>query len=300
MELEYLKDFIVMAKYEDLFEASEELFITPSSLSRHLRGIEDELNVELFERVSRKMKLNRYGEIFLDYACQMVQLGDACRKHLSNEQERMGNVLHVASLGMTKEDAISEVLRKFMKQYPEYQVRVHEEDTFKNWDRLYKMESNFAFVMEHEKTHVGVERVYFGNDTLAAILHREHPLADSRVLTAHHLREEPLLLFDKGSYMYQISTSIFDKEGIKPRVAATAFRGENLLNLVAKKMGIALLMHEFAEKHVVEYEKEELVILPIEPELRIDVNLVYRFGGGKKQRAIERAFLECIQETVGE
>ncbi len=298
MELEYLKDFIVMAEYEDLFEASERLYVTPSSLSRHLRSIEDEVNVELFERASRKMKLNRYGEIFLDYARQMVQMDEACRKHLHNEQERMGNVLHVASLGMTKEDAISEALRKFMKQYPEYQVRVHEEDTFKNWDQLYRMESSFAFVMEHERSHVGVERLCFGSDMLAAALHREHPLAARQVLTAHALREESLLLFEKRSYMYQISMSIFDKERVKPRVAATAFRGENLLNLAARKMGIALLMREFAEKHIAEHENEALVVLPIEPELRLEVNLVYRSGGEKNRRAIERAFLECMQEAA--
>lgn len=286
MELDYIKDFIMMAKYEDLFETSERLFISPSTLSRHIKSIEDDLNVQLFERSSRSMKLNQYGEIFLNYSKQMIQLDDICRKVLNNEQERNGDVLHVATLGAANGYLISGLLESFKRGYPAYQVYVHEADTMENWERLRRLECDFVFVLERKEEHIGVDRICFGSDVLAAIMPKKHPLTGYRAVNAYLLRTEPLLLFDKCCYIHQLCQSLFEKEKIKPKVAVTAFRGENLIDLVQKEMGIAILMQEEARENIA----DDICILPIEPEVKVNINLVYRQA--RKFREIDKEFLK--------
>ena len=68
MEIEYIKEFVVLAETENYLEAAESLFISQSTLSKHIKIIEKELDVQLFDRTTRKVHLNKYGKMFLKYA----------------------------------------------------------------------------------------------------------------------------------------------------------------------------------------------------------------------------------------
>ena len=68
MEIEYIKEFVVLAETENYLEAAESLFISQSTLSKHIKIIEKELDVQLFDRTTRKVHLNKYRKMFLKYA----------------------------------------------------------------------------------------------------------------------------------------------------------------------------------------------------------------------------------------
>ena len=57
MELDQLKTFIIVAEEKNMTKASERLFITQPALSTKLKLLEDELQVELFNRTSKGMEL---------------------------------------------------------------------------------------------------------------------------------------------------------------------------------------------------------------------------------------------------
>ena len=65
MELNHLKEFVVLAKIENYMEAAENLFISQSTLSKHIKSLETELGINLFDRTTRQVKLNEAGRVFL-------------------------------------------------------------------------------------------------------------------------------------------------------------------------------------------------------------------------------------------
>ena len=294
MEIRYIKDFIMMAEYEDLFETSEQLFISQSSLSRHIKSIEEELQIQLFDRGARNMKLNAYGEIFLKYARQIVQLDEACKAELGHEEVKKANVLHISSLSASVGYGITDLLESFNREYPEYQISIHEADSDTNWERLRRYESDFAFVLEYNEDHTGVERLRIAKDHLVAVVRRDHPFAALPAISAHTIGSEPIILYDKSNFLHRYCISLFERDHVKPFVAATAFRGENMIDLVEHGMGIALLMN----MDVHELENDKTVVLPVEPQRDIIVNLVYR--NGMKFRQIDREFLECAEAHIRE
>lgn len=62
MELYHLRTFIAVASEQNLTRAAQKLFISPSSVSAHIKALEEELNVELFIRSPRGMHPTRAGE----------------------------------------------------------------------------------------------------------------------------------------------------------------------------------------------------------------------------------------------
>ena len=53
MNIESLKYFLTVEKYNSFSLAAEELCISQSSLSKHIKKLETELNCKLFERCTR-------------------------------------------------------------------------------------------------------------------------------------------------------------------------------------------------------------------------------------------------------
>lgn len=72
METAYLKEFIVLAKMCNYNRAADELFISQSSLFNHIKTLEAELSVPLFERSGKRIIVSEYGQMFLPYAHRII------------------------------------------------------------------------------------------------------------------------------------------------------------------------------------------------------------------------------------
>ena len=76
MNLDYLKEFVVLAETCRFSEAAEQLNMTQSSLSKHIKSLEEELQAPLFVRSTRKAELSTHGRNLVPYARQIVMIYD--------------------------------------------------------------------------------------------------------------------------------------------------------------------------------------------------------------------------------
>lgn len=87
MNTEFLKEFVVLAETKNFWEASERLYMNQSTLSKHIKSLENELGVELFTRTTRRVELTSYGQTFLPYARTIARTefeGTSAVKRLQN------------------------------------------------------------------------------------------------------------------------------------------------------------------------------------------------------------------------
>ena len=99
MNLYHLIYFQTLARYEHYGKAAEELHITQPSLSKDIRKLEEELQVCLFEKHGRGIRLSKQGARYLDYvneALRELEIGqDALRYELI---PKGGYITHVSFL----------------------------------------------------------------------------------------------------------------------------------------------------------------------------------------------------------
>lgn len=71
-----LRTFCVAARYESFRVAADELFITSSAVSHQVRGLEDELGLQLFDRSSRELKLTAAGTSLYESLSPLIEQVD--------------------------------------------------------------------------------------------------------------------------------------------------------------------------------------------------------------------------------
>ena len=72
MTFEQIKSFLAIVKYNHFTLASQELYISQSSISKHIKSLEKELGVELFNRQHRSVRLTEAGEEFYKFASKSM------------------------------------------------------------------------------------------------------------------------------------------------------------------------------------------------------------------------------------
>lgn len=73
---ELLRSFVIVAETANFTVASERISLSQSTVSQHIRRLEDLVGVALFERDTRNVRLSRQGEALHRYAVQILKLMD--------------------------------------------------------------------------------------------------------------------------------------------------------------------------------------------------------------------------------
>ena len=98
MELRHIRYFKAVAEEKNFTRAAEKLAIAQPPLSRQIQDLEDELGTKLFERSPHKVKLTEEGELFLQYASQILDLVNRSEEEVRIRKEGLQGTLYIASV----------------------------------------------------------------------------------------------------------------------------------------------------------------------------------------------------------
>ena len=289
MELKYIREFVSLAETGSYFETAERLFITTSSLSRHIKALEEELGMPLFDLTTLKVELNRQGRLFLPYAKQFVKIDDECAIAFDEEVMYSKGAIGIGSIPMMKAYNINRILQQYRQNNKNVIINIHEADSTPLAEMLRKSEIDFAFLRNKHISVEEFETIPISQDHLVAVLPKAHPLARKKAISIDQLESESLLLISKNSFMYRLCTDLCRAAGFQPRVIFTSQRAENLVDLVEQGTGIALLMC----KPLAALMPDTTVLVDIEPRVTTTVFLAYLKD--KKFNTACKRFLELVK-----
>lgn len=289
MELKYIREFVSLAETSNYFETAERLFITTSSLSRHIKALEEELGMPLFDRTTRKVVLNRHGRLFLPYAKQFVKIDDECTMAFEEEVMYSKGAIGIGSIPMMKAYGISDILRQYRQNNKNVIININEADSTPLAEMLRKSEIDFAFLRNRHISVDEFDTIPIAEDHLVAVLPKAHPLAKQKTIAIDQLEGEALLLISKNSVMYKLCTDLCRAAGFQAKVVFTSQRAENLIELISQGTGIALLM----SKPIAPILPEDLTRVDIEP--RVTTTIFMAYLKNRRFNTACKRFLELVK-----
>ncbi|MCD7806338.1 MAG: LysR family transcriptional regulator, partial [Lachnospiraceae bacterium] len=269
-----LREFVAIVDYGSFENASYELFTTQSSLSKHIRKLETELQVLLFEKQGRNSRLTAAGKDFLPYARRMLLLEEETQIMLQKYQESKGGTVSIAAVPHLGAYHISEILTLFQQQYPDLQIQLSSTSKTTVQQMLTDHSADLAFLRYAPWDDISTFHVIpFADDELCVICPKDHPLAKQDSVRLGALKNEKFLGYRAQSFMHRLTTECCLDAGFNPNVIFVAQRLENVVELVSNKIGIALTMLK-----PVQYgfsDNTNIKIVRVEPPYKCRVDLCY-------------------------
>lgn len=273
METDTLREFLALAEKRSYTATADALFISPSALSRHIAALETQLGVELFHRNSRSVIVSRHGKILLPFAQKLVQAEDEYLEMLDKTKRVEGNGLRIgAFFGMASHGIMSQIVG-FLRRNQDIALSIQSEEQEGLLEQLKSDEYDFVFVQENGPSP-GDEfsRLTVAMDRLVAVLPQDHLLADAKSIRLTQLRKEEFLLQPAQSMTYRLMLDAFRRAEYSPKRVQLDVKGLGVVEMVEQGLGIALAQEKVAQANLL----PGVVLVPLEPQERIWINMVWR------------------------
>ena len=195
LDLDHVQEFIVLADNMSFVRAAERLFISQSTLSRHISALEVQLGVQLIERNTRTVYLTEAGiALYREFVKLMESVRNICKSAAEYSSSHTGRLrISVPAWSMAHLD---KRILLFCRLYPEIRLELNFCDPFVGQEQLQKGETDICVAMHTSSLSDQWEWVKLADERLCAVMSRENPLAARESVSFQDLKEEKFLLLE--------------------------------------------------------------------------------------------------------
>ncbi|NJK80655.1 MAG: LysR family transcriptional regulator [Chloroflexaceae bacterium] len=240
MELRHLRYFEAVARHSHVTRASEELHIAQPALSKQISQLEQELDVALFNRVGRSVRLTEAGEALLPHARAILAQVEAARAEMA---ERVGLRRGRVAVGTTPTVGtrlLPRALAAFSQQYPGIDFRLHEAGVQTLVELLETGTADLVVVaLPVDDPALTVAELF--SEEMIVVTSTSHPLAGQATVALSDLRTERWVLTSEDYELRNATVAACERAGYTPHVVLEGGEIDMLLQLVAAGVGISLL-----------------------------------------------------------
>ncbi len=254
-----LKIFVTVVEYKNFSRAAEELYLSQPSVSLQIRNLENELGTKLMNRSSKHLELTQSGEIFYEYAKQMLLLYDKAKQDIDQLTNVVTGSLKVGASYTLGEYILPFVLAEFATQFPTVDIEASVDNTVEITQAVRANHLDIALV-EGEVNHSDIDIRPLMEDEIILVVPNQHPLARLPIVTADHLQDQVWILRESGSGTRSFSDKLIKDWGINVKKTYIFGSSQAVKQAVVAGLGMALVSCWIVRKELI---AKELTAVPI-------------------------------------
>ncbi|MGK6317329.1 LysR family transcriptional regulator [Neorhizobium sp. DT-125] len=241
MDQRLLASFVVLAEELHFIRAAERLRITQSALSQQISKLEQELDVQLFDRTRRRVSLTDAGRSLLEEgSIALKQLTLAVDMAKRAAQGHVGR-LTIGFADAAALNVLPTLTSEFARLFPGVNIILHEMISAEQVEALRAGRIQIAFlrpVFDNED----FETFLLLREPYVVAISATHRLATSEVIRLTELADEGLITTHrvKARYVHGNFQPYLKRAGIQLKIVQEVNELHAILGLVAGGLGIAL------------------------------------------------------------
>ena len=294
MEIRNLVTFVRIAQLHNFSKAVEQLGYSQSAVTMQIKQLEEELNVRLFERIGKHIRLTQAGDRLLPRAMEVL---NAVRRAqtVSMGQGEISGPLRIGTAESLLISVLPPAIVEFSRRYPKVEVSTCTglvEELFcmvrqNDIDLLFFLDKRIDFP-EWVKVSERKEEIFF-------VASAASPLADRKKIPLDELVEQPFLLTEHGiSYRYAFEQMVA-QNGLEIHPFLETGNTDIITRMRLHNMRVSFLPGYVVQDYL---RSGQLVALDVDcPEAQMWTQLVYHRD--KEMSSQMEHFIELLNDRLG-
>lgn len=296
--LELYKTFYYVAKAGSITAAAQQLSLTQPAVSQSMKQLEAQLNVSLFQRTVKGIRLTKEGEILFPYiesCCESIRQGEQKLKELMNLD--LGEI-RIGASDMTLKYYLLPYLEQFHRQYPKIKVIVSNSPTPETLTALSEnridlgvvssplpaqFQANTAFDTSDTQNKLSSYRDITSASSASLILsngfvaHKVREIQDifvaasrfwelkNRQLSYEMLEQLPVICLEKNTSTRKYMDTFLAQNQVSLAPEFELATSDMIVQFALRNLGIGCVMKDFALEALKNGELFELCFTPVMP-----------------------------------
>lgn len=221
-------------------KAADNLHIASSAVNRQLLQLEEELGIELFERLPRGIRPTAAGEALLNYVRQWNRDVSQLRQEIGRLKGGVRGTIHIAAAESITTEILPRAMANLQARFPLIDFTLISGDNYFIKSALLSREADIVCAFD-VTGGLRTETVASVSSPIGVIMPLGHPLAKRDEISLSDCLDYPVITPTANWLNHSILRELFEDKSLPFQIAARVERIGMLRNLVQAGLGIAFM-----------------------------------------------------------
>lgn len=290
MDLRALHYFVVVAEELNITRAAERLNMSQPPLSAQIKGLEEELGVQLFIRGKRRLTITDAGAHLYRRARQILELSEQTQQELRSLEGLSGD-LHISLVEGRAPFLLARWIAGFCSEYPRVSTHLWNGSGDEAMERLQRGLADLALVAAPFSAEQ-FSGLSVGREPWAAMMSVDHPLAREagEFLPLKKLVGQPLYIPSRRSRLDTIH-AWFAELGEEPRIVGDLSNYIDAVALAEQNAGICIYP-------MTTYNESDLIVKKVITESARQVEYALVWRRNERLTELQQEFINFVQDCM--
>lgn len=180
MEFHQLKGLVALAESRSFTRAAQMTHVVQSTLSQQIRSLEEELDVQLVVRTTRKVELTAAGKAAVEYAQKLLKLREEFICEMRKETAQQSGVIRIGTEQVVANYDLVTLLEGFRTAHPDIEVILRDAISGRALDTMIAQGDLDLCLINDIEGYPQLSGVALYRDELVAVTNKKHPLAEKK------------------------------------------------------------------------------------------------------------------------
>ncbi|MEK8131629.1 LysR family transcriptional regulator [Paenibacillus filicis] len=257
MEIRQLENFIVVCKELHFTRAAEKLGISQPTLSQQIRALEDELDVPLFDRVGKKIRMTQAGALLLEHSIQMLRQLQNAQDSIAEFRSGQRGTLSIGALPSDMDYRITSLLVQFHAEFPKVKLKVVSSTDVLSQVLDNEVDIGIALTSAPDERLV---QLPLSREEYVLVVSSKHEWADRESIPIQDLRRVQTVMFPEGFTGRDLIDNWSRKHGFTVETMMETASVTSIIRLVRANIGGTLIPYPLIQA----MGDQEMRCIPIE------------------------------------
>lgn len=290
MNLIKLQIVELLNRHQKITAVADELGLKQPTVTFHMKSLEKEMGVTLFESRGGKIMLREPGKALLHYAVKINALAAESKRIVQEFGALERGQLRIGASYVPATYLLPDIIHRFSSSHPGVQVSIAVKTSPVTRDMLINHEIDLGIMLTEPFEHPALVKGLIGEDQLVVIFAPDHPLATEPTLNIEKLQSSRLVLHSSDSSTRQMSDRWMQDTGLQPRHYVELDSAEAIKRAVMLG-GYAAFLSRMAVEEEVRAGRLHMRTLP---DQRLRRYLYYAYNKERHYSGLIHRFAECL------